>query len=59
MLHIDTNGKEAQLRAWKARKRCMRRIAGSARRRSESERAAADFLRGMESPPLQGGTPHW
>jgi hypothetical protein len=59
LLHIDTNGKEAQHLAWKARKRCMRRIAGAARRRSESERAAVGFLQGMESPPLASGAPHW
>jgi len=59
LLHLDTNGKAAQQRAWEGRKRILRRIASSATRRRESEALAAPFLEGMESPPREGGDPHW
>jgi len=59
LMHLDTNGKAAQRRAWEVRKRLLRRITSPARRRLESEEAAAAFLQGMESPPPGGGTPHW
>ena len=59
LLHIDTNGKQAQRTAWKARKRVLRRIASGARRRVSSEEHAAIFLEGMESPPIARGEPHW
>ena len=59
LLHIDTNGKVAQKSAWKARKRTLRRIASAERRQRESAELAGTFLRGMESPPLETGTPHW
>lgn len=59
LMHIDTNGKHAQRTAWKERKRMMRRFASSAKRRSESQKVAAVFLEGMESPPANGGAPHW
>ncbi len=59
LLHIDTNGKAAQQLAWKERKRLLRRMATAARRRQESEKLAALFLQGMESPPLERGAPHW
>jgi hypothetical protein len=59
LMHLDTNGKDAQRTAWKARKRMMRRFASSTKRRAESEKYAAAFLEGMESPPANGGTPHW
>lgn len=59
LLHIDTNGKNAQQAAWKARMRVLRRFATATTRRSESEEAATVFLEGMESPPSDGGVPHW
>ncbi len=59
LLHIDTNGHAAQKAAWKARKRLLRRLASPARRKLESEALASTFLLGMESPPLERGTPHW
>jgi hypothetical protein len=58
LLHIDTNGKEAQLSAWTARKRTLKRISG-ARRELESASSAARYLEGMESPPSSRGVPHW
>lgn len=57
--HIDTNGKASQRHAWNVRKKLLRRITSPARRRLESEAAAAPYLEGMESPPPNGGTPHW
>jgi hypothetical protein len=57
--HIDTNGKGAQTAAWNARKRVLRRITSSKRRQSECESIASAFLEGMESPPVNGGDPHW
>jgi len=57
--HIDTNGKAAQRHAWDIRKKLLRRITSPTRRRAESEVAAAPFLEGMETPPANGGTPHW
>jgi hypothetical protein len=59
LLHIDTNGREAQAEAWSRRKRALRRIASARTRESESALQAATFLSGMESPPLVRGTPHW
>ncbi len=59
LLHVDTNGKAAQTAAWKARKRTLRRLTTAGRRRHESEKQAALFLQGMESPPLASGTPLW
>ncbi len=59
LLHLDTNGKQAQRAAWKARKRVLRRVASGARRRVASEEHAAIFLEGMESPPIERGEPHW
>ena len=59
LLHIDTNGKEAQAAAWNGRKRALRRVASAARRHRESEQLATLFLHGMESPPLERGLPHW
>jgi len=58
LLHIDTNGKAAQQSAWQSRKKALSRL--SARRReTESAEAAREFLVGMESPPRNGGVPHW
>ncbi len=59
LLHVDTNGKEAQARAWEARKRVLRGLSTGARRTGAGREAAASFLAGMESPPSQGGVPHW
>jgi len=59
LLHIDTNGKDAQRAAWQGRKQRMRRFASSHKRALESERAARAFLVGMESPPPSAGAPHW
>jgi len=59
LLHVDTNGKLAQKAAWKTRKRVLRRVASAARRQLESEEAAALFLEGMESPPVERGEPYW
>jgi len=59
LLHVDTNGKQAQQLAWDSRKRTMRLIARASRREQESEQLAKQFLTGMESPPLERGTPHW
>jgi hypothetical protein len=47
----DANGKDAQKAAMRARTRLLHRIAPSRMRAEESERAAAEFLLGMESPP--------
>jgi hypothetical protein len=62
LLHLDTNGKDAQAAAWKARKRVLRRFASSRKRKLESEEVAAPFLEGMETPPLTpdgGARPYW
>jgi len=59
LLHLDTNGKEAQAAAWQTRKRALRRLVGSARRERECAEHARGFLVGMESPPSQQGVPHW
>jgi len=61
LAHIDTNGKEAQRRAMKERRRVLGRFATSAQRRAESEEAAAVFLEGMLSPPPLHADrkPHW
>ncbi len=48
---VDPNGKEAQRRALRARRKLMHRIAPGRLEREESERLAAPFLEGMESPP--------
>jgi len=48
---LDPNGKEAQKRALKLRKRIVHRWAPGGVRAAESERLAAPFLEGMESPP--------
>lgn len=56
---IDTNGKDAQSRAWKGRMRILRRLTSSRERQRESEEFSALFLEGMESPPVSTGTPHW
>lgn len=58
LLHLDTNGKTAQASAWNARKRALKRVS-RVRRASESAAAAEPFLAGMESPPPNGGEPHW
>jgi hypothetical protein len=57
--HIDTNGKEAQRTAWAGRKRLLRRFRSSKTRARECEEFAKRFLPGMESPPKDGGAPHW
>ncbi len=59
LAHVDTNGKDAQLRAWNARKRVLRRVTSSTKRKRLSEEAAREFLVGMESPPGSAGDPHW
>lgn len=59
LAHIDTTGRAAQRAAWRTRKRILRRLASSERRRAEAEQAAARYLEGMESPPPGGGAPHW
>ncbi|MEW6074003.1 MAG: zinc dependent phospholipase C family protein, partial [Planctomycetota bacterium] len=62
LAHIDTNGKKAQGRAWRKRRRILRRFTGATGRRRESEEAAALFLEGMETPPIVpagGAAPHW
>jgi hypothetical protein len=58
LLHVDTNGREAQARAWKGRKAALSRLT-RARRERESEELARGFLAGMESPPASGGAPLW
>ena len=60
--HIDTNGKHAQSKAWRRRKRVLRSFASGRARRDRSETAARAFLEGMETPPLApppGTVPHW
>lgn len=59
LLHIDTNGKVAQETAWRLRKGIMRRVASNETRQGAGRQAAEPFLKGMESPPSMGGTPHW
>jgi hypothetical protein len=59
LMHIATNGKDAQQVAWETRKGVLRRFVTARRRRFECEAAAAGFLVGMESPPEAGGDPHW
>jgi hypothetical protein len=58
LLHLDTNGKDAQGRAWRGRKKALSRISRT-RRAQESALLAQEFLSGMESPPQQNGSPHW
>jgi hypothetical protein len=58
LLHIDTNGKEAQKSAWGLRKRTLGRIVSASQSR-EASAEAGRFLAGMESPPGNGGKPHW
>ncbi len=58
LTHLDTNGKDAQREAWKARKRNLSRFRKK-RRAEESAAFAARYLEGMESPPPSSGTPHW
>jgi hypothetical protein len=58
LLHLDTNGKAAQAAAWAGRKRALSRLTARRRERESTECAQA-FLTGMESPPRNGGTPHW
>lgn len=58
LLHLDTNGKAAQKAAWDSRKRALSRLS-SRRRERESAANARPFLSGMESPPADGGKPHW
>ncbi len=59
LLHIDTNGRSAQKRAWSTRKRSLRRFVRGERRSDESRALSQTFLTGMESPPLDQGSPHW
>jgi hypothetical protein len=58
LLHLDTNGKQAQSVAWEGRKRALGRLT-RARRERDSAAAAAPFLAGMESPPGSAGEPLW
>ena len=51
LAHIDTNGKDAQARAMKLRKRVVDRWRPGKMRQEESEELAAPFLEGMGSPP--------
>jgi len=62
LLHIDTNGKEAQRVAQERRRQVLTRFRTGARRRAASAEAAAPFLQGLESPPpppTNGAKPHW
>lgn len=59
LLHVDTNGKAAQEAAWTRRKRGLRRLAGGRARATAAAADAGSFLQGMESPPANGGSPHW
>jgi hypothetical protein len=58
LLHLDTNGKEAQAAAWTGRKRALA-LLSPLRRERESAEVARGFLAGMDSPPGNGGEPHW
>jgi hypothetical protein len=53
---VDPNGKEAQKKALRARQSLLHRIAPARMRESDSERLAAGFLEGMESPPRGAGS---
>jgi len=58
--HIDTNGKAAQKEAMKRRRRLVRQYPAGPARHAAGEAAAADFMHGMQSPPLKNGeAPHW
>jgi hypothetical protein len=59
LLHLDTNGKKAQEAAWTMRKKGLRRLASGRTRATEARQQAEAFLVGMESPPADGGQPHW
>jgi len=48
---VDANGKLAQARAMKLRKKVLDRLHPGRMRRQESEQIAAPFLEGMQSPP--------
>ena len=48
---VDANGKRAQAHAMRVRTRILHRIRPGQLRREESERLAAPFLEGMQSPP--------
>ena len=58
LAHIDTNGKDAQQRAWSGRKSALASLTRT-RRERESAELAQSFLPGMESPPNGSGQPHW
>lgn len=51
LLHIDTTGKEAQKKAVELRRRILASTVPSKRREELSEKLAAPFLEGMDSPP--------
>ena len=59
LLHIDTTGKKAQQRAWRLRKGVLRSLHSPKKRREVAAEQAEVFLEGMESPPPNGGDPHW
>lgn len=61
LAHLDTNGKQAQRRAMTARRKVLRTLQRTDRRRAASAQAAAPFLLGMQSPPPAGSgrAPHW
>jgi hypothetical protein len=58
LLHVDTNGKQAQKHAWGGRKAALARLTRTNRER-DSAALAQQFLVGMESPPPAGGEPVW
>lgn len=57
--HLDTTGKAAQKSAWRARRRALRSHASPKKLRAKCEEQAAPYLEGMQSPPPEGGEPHW
>ncbi|MBM3977564.1 MAG: zinc dependent phospholipase C family protein [Planctomycetes bacterium] len=60
LVHVDTNGKQAQQAALAARKGLLERLAlRREERESLFEQRAAVFLEGMQSPPPTNGAPHW
>jgi hypothetical protein len=62
LLHVDTNGKNAQMQAMQWRRETIARYPAGTERDSRAEKLARHFLLGMQSPPPDDGNerkPMW
>lgn len=61
LVHVDTNGKQAQKDAMSARRGLLLRTRPGPERDARAERLALPYLDGMQSPPPDNGAkaPHW